>query len=563
MKLEFKTTNKVNVLLKLTRKVDAIISVLLSLAVINIAVSCSYYTAKNVSTTKETIVSEIETFNETKKYVIIHSNNNSWHMDGMVINEDEQNISGTIEPINLEHQYKKSRDSKRVHRYKQKVTKPLDEIHFYLRTATTFQYNENVEISLSDIESISVNDKNTGRSIANIALTTVGTIFVAALLYAALKSSCPFVYIKNGKEYDFIGELYPGIITANMQSDDYLPLPNFSATNNEYILKVTNQLKEIQNTDQLQLLLVNHHKNIEVLLDKKGEVQTFNKVESPIEVVLDNGTHNKTSALKKDNDFYSFNTSISTSNSTRSIEFMFDKPQMEQKAKLYLTAKNSVWLDYIFGKFNEQFGMYYSTFQKEQQYLPAEEMKKWANAQNIPLSIHLKTKHGWQLVDQIKTVGPMAMRDIAILIDLKDVNGDMVQIKLETGFMFWEVDYVGMDFSENIDLSINHIYPSEAIDQNGKNVTTLLLERDGIYFTQPNIGDEVVVKFPVKDYNLELAQTVFLKNRGYYNYKRDYKGVPDFEKLQAFREDNTFTRFSETSYFDFVNFNLRTFAYHE
>ena len=104
-----------------------------------------------------------------------------------------------------------------------------------LKPIVAFQLNEKVEISLSVIESISVNDKNTGRTIANIALTTVGTIFVAALLYAALKSSCPFVYIKNGKEYDFVGELYPGTITANMQEDDYLSLPNNLVENNEYV----------------------------------------------------------------------------------------------------------------------------------------------------------------------------------------------------------------------------------------------------------------------------------------------------------------------------------------
>ena len=539
------------------------ISILMSLAILNLSVSCSYYTAKNVPTTKETVLDHIKTFNEAKNYVVIHSNSQSWYLSDMIINDDEQNISGTISPINFEHQYKKPREKKRVHRYKKNVTRPFDEIHFYLKTAKEFQFNQIVKISLSDIETISVNDKNTGRSIANIALTTVGAFFVVSLIALALKSSCPFVYIKNGEEFDFIGELYPGRITANMQDDDYLSLPNFSAIDNEYVLKVTNQLREIQHTDQLQLQVVNHSKGVEVLLDGKGVIQTFKNIQVPATVTLGNGINSSAAALKKDNDFYSFNTPKPTFNSTRSVNFKFDKPDNSNKAKLYLTAKNSVWLDYIFGKFNEQFGLYYGTFQKEQQYLSSEEMNRWGNAQNIPLSVLIKTKRGWQLVEQIKTVGPMAMRNMAIPIDLNEITGNMVQIKLETGFMFWEVDYVGMDFSENIDLKINHINPSEAIDQKGNNVTALLLENDNKYFVQPNIGDEVVVKFYVEDYDTELNQTVFLKNRGYYNYIRDYKGVPDFEKLEAFREDNTFTRFSEKAYFDYVNFDLKTLAYHE
>jgi hypothetical protein len=563
MQLQFKNFNKPYVSLNLSRSKSVYVAILLSLTILNLSISCSYYTVKNLPTTKETVINQIETFNSSNKYVVIHSDSLYYHLDKVVINEDNQTISGVIQSTSKEHQYKKLRESKKVHRYKKAMQDPLNEVHFYLKTPTNFELNSSVSIPLSNISSISINDKNTGRSIANVLLGTVGTMFAALLLVAALKSSCPFVYIKNDNKFDFVGELYPGTITANMQKDDYLSLPNFDAQNGEYIIKVSNHLKEIQYTDLLQLLLVNHSKDIEVLLDNKGQVQTFKKIEEPVKVTLDNGTNNKVTALKKDNDFYSFNTPKSTFNSTRDVEFMFNKPKGNHKAKLYLTAKNSVWLDYIFGKFNEQFGLYYNTFQKEQQNLPAEAMKKWANGQNIPLSIYLKTIRGWQLVEQIKTVGPMTMRDIAIPIDLSDVAENKVQIKLETGFMFWEVDYVGMDFSENIDLDIQYINPSEAIDQNGKTVTDLLLENDNKYFAQPNIGDEVVVKFPVKDFKTELQQTVFLKNRGYYNYIRDYKGIPDFEKLESFREDNTFTRFSEKAYFDFVNFDLKTLAYHE
>jgi hypothetical protein len=408
-----------------------------------------------------------------------------------------------------------------------------------------------------------VNNKNTGRAIANVALTTVGVIFVVAVIVAATKSSCPFVYVKNGEKYDFIGELYPGIITANMQQDNYLPLPNISNLNNDYILKVSNQLKEIQFTDQLQLLLVNHSKDIEVLLDSKGQIQTFQKIEIPTLVLLDGEVGEVTPALKKDNEFYAFNSSKITRNSTRNVVFEFDMSKSDEKAKLYITAKNSVWLDYVFGKFNEQFGSYYNTFQKNQQKIQADSIRRWSNGQNIPLSVYVKTNKDWLLVEHINAVGPMAMRDIVVPIELDKVVGNKLQVKLETGFMFWEVDYVGVDFTENVELQTEYINPSEAIDQYGNNVTKLLTEADQKYFAQPEIGDEVVVHFPVKEPKGDLSQSYFLKNRGYYNYIRDYKGIPDIENLKSFREDNKFTKFSEKAYFDFVNFDLNTLSYHE
>ena len=563
MKTHIKNNTKPFVSLNLSKKQSVYISMLLSLAILNLSISCSYYTVRNVPTTKENVSKQIKEFNQSEKYVIIHSDSLYWHLSEVVINEDTQTLSGTVQPITSEHQYKKPRESKRVHRYKKIKQAPLNEVHFNLKSATNFELNQTANIPLENIESISVNDKNTGRAIANVLLGTVGTVFVALLLVAALKSSCPFVYIKNGKEFDFVGELYPGTITANMQKDDYLPLPHVEAEKDTYTVKIANYLKEIQYTDYVQLVLFNHSTDVEVLLDSEGGFQTFKNIIAPRDVVVDDDLKHVEPALKKDNIFYAFNTSVNTEKSTRNLKLEFDKPKESQEAKLYLTAKNSVWLDYIFGKFNEQFGMYYNTFQKEQQEVSRDSIKGWTEGQNIPLSVYLKTNKGWKLVEKINTVGPMAMRDLVVPLELKGINKDKIQIKLETGFMFWEVDYVGMDFSKNIDLKPEYISPSKAVDQVGNNVTESLLNQDNNYLIQPNIGDEVTVSFSVEKPKPELVQSVFLKNRGYYNYIRDYKGIPDFEKLKSFRIDNTFTKYSEKVYFDFVNFDLNTLAYHE
>ncbi len=348
-----------------------------------------------------------------------------------------------------------------------------------------------------------------------------------------------------------------------MQKDDYLPLGQLVPENDNYTLKISNLLKEVQRTDFVQLILVNHNHNTQVLLDSKGHLHTFKTIEAPVRAIVDGGLNYIEASLKKDNDFYAFNTSKATENSVRNVVFEFNKPINDDDAKLYLTAKNSVWLDYIFGKFNEQFGSYYDRFQKNQQKVDAKTISDWSKGQNIPLSVYLKTSGGWQLIERINTVGPMAMRDIVVPLDLKKVEEAKVQIKLETGFMFWEVDYVGIDYSENIDLYISYVSPSRALDQNSKDMTALLANSDGNYLVQPNIGDEVVVNFPIKPNKENQVQSAFLKNRGYYNYIRSYEGKPDFAKLKNFREDNMFTKFSEKAYFEFVNFDYNEFASHE
>ncbi|MFH6769321.1 hypothetical protein V8G56_11275 [Gaetbulibacter aquiaggeris] len=529
------------------KKVTSFLSMLLALSFLSLIIGCSYYNVRSVTSSSETMSNQINEFNKTKNYAIIHSGQNTWHLKNLILNEDNKTISGTVDIVVPNHIPLKPRDSKRVHRYNSQKT-PLNEIHFYLNTINVPEYGSQITIPFSEIVSISVNDKNTGRSIANAFLGTIGVIAGIFIIVLATKSSCPFIYVKNGEEFIFTGELYPGILTANQQRDDYLLLPHLNEVNNEYSIKITNELKEIQYTDFIQLLEVNHPDNVKVLLDKNGHTQTFSNINSPVNVLVDHLNIDNTPALAKDNNSYLFNSKINTTSSIRNIELEFNKPKHSEKAKLFLTVKNSMWLDYVFGKFNEQFGTYYAQFQKDQQESTKEKSNQWMNAQNIPLSVYLKTNSGWELVDTINTVGPMASRDIAIPIDISSVLEEQVVIKLETGFMFWEVDYAGIDFTENLVLDVNYINPDEAIDGHNNNVTKLLSAADQNYFVQPNIGDEVVVNFKISDSKPDGNRTFFLKNRGYYNYIRNYDGVPNFKKLRLFKEAGAFTDFSKYEY---------------
>jgi len=519
---------------------------LLVFSFLNLIISCSYYNVRDVTTTPENVAQKVQDFNMTQKYAIVHSGADIWHLSNLIINEDNKTISGEVQSLNEFHVL--SNRDKRVHSYNKSKNEPLNEVHFILENNMESEIGAQVIIPFSNIKYISVNHKNTGRSIANVFFGTIGVLAVIAIIIVATKSSCPFIYVKNGEEFIFTGELYPGILTANQQRDDYLLLPHLNEVNNDYSIKITNELKEIQYTDFIQLLEVNHPENVKVLLDKNGHTQTFSNINSPVKVLVDNLNIDNTPALIKDNNSYLFNSKINTTSSIRNIELEFNKPKHSEKAKLFLTVKNSMWLDYVFGKFNEQFGTYYAQFQKDQQESTKEKSNQWMNAQNIPLSVYLKTNSGWELVDTINTVGPMASRDIAIPIDVSSVLEERVVIKLETGFMFWEVDYAGIDFTENLVLDVNYINPDEAIDGNNNNVTKLISAADQNYFVQPNIGDEVVVNFKISDSKPDVNRTFFLKNRGYYNYIRNYDGVPNFQKLRLFKEAGAFTDFSKYEY---------------
>ena len=540
-------------LFKKHKKVTSYICVFLALCTLNLTTSCSYYKVKRLDTSTKSISDHVKAFNQQEKYVIINTPKNSWHLNNVVLNEDDMSLSGMLSYLSSEHITTNNRIEDKTYRYKRDEIQPLNDVHFNLILDLDASEGDLITIPFSNIKSISINQRNSGKAIVNVLGVTIGSLLFVAAIVALTKSSCPFVYIKDGDKYVFTGELYPGAITSNLQRDDYLQLPNFQSANNKYSLKITNELKEIQYTDMIELIVVEHAKEIEVLLDKNGIINTFSEIRSPINIILDNDIGPLQPAFKKDYDSYKFDSNIDDENTTRNLIMEFEKPTDALGGKLIITAKNSMWLDYVYGKFNEQFGDYFNQFQNDLEKDPAEKSIKWSNEQHIPLSVYLWTSDRWKFIDRITTVGPLAFRDIVIPIELSTIaNDSRVKIKLESGFMFWEIDYLGIDFTENLPTQTSYLTPNCAYDKNQNDVTDLLRVTDEKYLTQREIGDEVIVTFMGNPNNTDLIQSVFLKNRGYYTYIREYSGKPDFDLLKGFNEKEAFTKFSIEKYRELI-----------
>ena len=117
---------------------------------------------------------------------------------------------------------------------------------------------------------------------------------------------------------------------------------------------------------------------------------------------------------------------------------------------------------------------------------------------------------------------------------------EQVEVKIEAGYMFWDLDYAAMDFSENVKLQVREVFPSEARTQHQENRLEEVMGSDGAYAPQLSIGDELTLHFPADGDNA----MVFLKIRGYYEHIRDFEGTPDFLELLSFRKPGKFPAYS-------------------
>jgi hypothetical protein len=535
------------------RKYGRPLSLFLILAVINLMVGCTYY-----KVTSPKSISQLEKeINTNSKFFIVHLGDKAWRLKNIALNDEDKTMTGNFETLAPEyHQYLKT-NVKGNNRYKPQNSNvdPTYQVHFYISEYADGDKDQ-VVIPLSGIKKIEMYDKAKGANTASYVFGTIGVlaaIFVVITIVVLLfKSSCPFVYVKEGETYTFAGEMYGGAIYSSLERDDYMPLPFSMHSNGEYDLKITNELLERQYTNLAELIVVEHPANHKVLLDKNGAFHSITKPEPPVRAISDKIGEYLHTVSFPDSNYYMFNNENKDNPDLSNLTLTFNKPINAKKGKLILNLKNSYWLDYSFGKFNEQFGTYYNEFAEKQKDVPAQKMNQWSLDQNIPLSVYVQANSGWEYRDNFQVIGPLASRDVVMSLDLSGLVTEQITIKLESGFMFWELDYAAMDFTENIPIDACHVNPSVAVDQNGKDVSKNIASSDQQYLVQPNVGDEANLKFIVPGCGEEMRQTFFLHSRGYYEYIRDYQNKPDYLKLYSFKKKGSFTRFSKEQYYEFA-----------
>lgn len=514
---------------------------------------CLYYKVTKLPDNSANMLAQFEA---KKKYIVFHHGSNAWHISNIRLDEFKKEMQGKLSPLAPEHLHYLQTKTGRANAYNKSNGDPTMEVHIY---ANEYQEGDSSQISVN-LTSISKIEAYESDAKANTAVATfktlgiiVASIGILFIIILATKSSCPFVYTVDSSGTHFIGEIYSGAIYPKLERDDYLPLSNTHGSKNEYTIKITNELLEKQYTNLAELIVLEHPQDVSVNFDKYGSAYTYASPQMALTAISPNRDKNYPSEIsKKDSICYLFDQASTNQDELSELILSFRIPDHANQGKLLLTAKNSYWLEYAYGKFNEKFGSYFNSFSEQQKKEPAVKHINWMIDQSIPLSVFIETENGWQFIDYFHVVGPLAAKDLIMPIDLHGVCGDELRIKLQCGFMFWEVDYAAMDFTDPFPIKSYHLTPRTAIDENGKDVSSFLECKDRHYLLQAEIGNVATITYLLPSSDGNIHRSYFLHSSGYYEYIRDYKGFPDIAVLQSCKYKNGFPRFSKKEYLRFV-----------
>lgn len=529
----------------LARVLKKCISFFLIFLILIHTLGCNYFKINNLQKDQ---LNSLENIGEIHKIFILHAGGRPYYLRSVEV--DSKNIYGYLELTDYRYRYEENRRF----RYRSYEKDILNEVHFYTEDSIKQYTLGQVVIPFSDLKEVRIIEKDSGKTTASYIFGGLGILFgvfiIISIIVALTKSSCPYVYVNNGDSFVFQGEIYGGAIAQNLERDDFMPLPDIKEEEGSYRLRISNELKERQFTDLTQLIVVSHESDEKIILDKYGVPRSVRNVIAPEKAISSNGTNLMDPLSGIDKEVYFFNDTEYTINS---VFLSFPRSGEEQSGKLLIHGKNTLWFDYIFGLFLGKFGSNYDSWMKEQAQIPASDRVQRMLDHDIPLSIYLMINGKWELVDYFHTIGPLASRNFVIPLDLSRITNDVVKVKVETGFMFWELDYACIDYSIDQEYEVNVIKPSLAVGTGTVDWTSTLGNIDGEYMIQGNPGEitEIIFKAPIP-VNGQI-QSVFLHSRGYYELLRDFKGLPDIIGLNKFKTPGYFSEYSKEQYLKVLN----------
>lgn len=527
----------------LKKKAQRVVAFILVLAMFNLTFGC--YNYFKVNTVRQPTTEKMAGLNEIQKTIIVHFNEKKWLLTDVVVKNNtvagklsEYTMPPTIKKVNPDRPNRYYIAGSKSQRYL------LNEVHLYVNEYADLG-NSLISIPIGSISKLEIYDPDTATTVGSWLL---GALFVTASAMALVfiivlltKESCPFIYTWDGKNYNFQGEIYSGSIHKQLERHDYLKLPAY-AGDNSYTLKITNEVQEIQHTNLMELVVVDHSQNITVLADKYGVLSTIEKAVSPLMVVSETGANVTDQLLTKDKAFYQSNPAVGQKPLKDYLILDFPASKNAKEAKLVIHAKNSILLDYMIGKYNKLFGTEYNRYMKKLEKNSADKMKQWSLSQGIPLSVYVERAGNWEFVDYYNVAGPMAFKDDVLKVPLKGNESDPLKLKLEFGAFLWEIDYAAIDYSADQKLTTNLVPVKTAMTEENKDVAGLLKQDDANYYTQPVMTNQAVVTFDLPQLANQ-SRTIILHTKGWYQILHNPEGEMDMKRLLKLKAPGGFNQF--------------------
>lgn len=382
--------------------------------------------------------------------------------------------------------------------------------------------------------------KTVGLVVGMVALVVV----VAALVVAATKGSCPFVYSWDGTQYVFDAEPYGGAITRGLERADDTVLEHLRADGGRYRLLLTNEVFEIQYTNHLALRVADHSPGVRVVPDEKG---TLHGVRSP-ERLLSARTADGRDLLRwleaADERVFEPEPALGPNGETRDeVVLTFPRPAGATRARLIVGAGTSLFGSSMIREALKLRGRELTGWYAQLDASPAaaaalhdlvlrEEL--WA------LKFDVEEPTGWEPRGALIGTGPLIVKERVVSLDVSRAAGETLRIRIRPPKGYWALNSFAIDYGADEPLIVTDVPLVEARDASGRDRRHALSAADDLYDEIPIGGEPVSLSFVAPPARPGMERTVVLHAQGWYRLDLATDGEPDRETLRRLETEPGF-----------------------
>jgi hypothetical protein len=337
-------------------------------------------------------------------------------------------------------------------------------------------------------------------------------------------SSCPFIYSFDGKNWVFDSETYAGAVARALERMDTDNLEHLRAVDGRYRLRMKNERRETDYTDELALVVVDHPEGTRAISDVAGTVHVVGQGTRPREMRKFGGD---------------------TIPSRAGWELSFPRPAGDTAA-LVLRVRNtfvgSFALYHTLGLLGSSVYNWYATLRGQP--MARAVVRAWMEREGY-LDVQAATDGGtWKSVARLPDVGGAISKLEVVVIDLRGMTGDTVRVRLESSPELWVLEsadlapYRGRATPDRL----HSLQPLRATDERGTDVAPLLARRDGRYLVTTR-GSDVTFEYDVPPAAQSgMTRSVLVRTVGHYYVETDDRAPPRLDVVERLMRDRAFAQ---------------------
>lgn len=359
---------------------------------------------------------------------------------------------------------------------------------------------------------------------------------------------CLLIYSYDGLDFACDAEPFAGAIAQGLERTEWSRLDHCREVDGRYRLLGSNGLEETQHLDELKIVAVDHAPGVRVVPDIAGGFHTVSQPLPP-RLALDGRGANITELLSGDDEVLwtsrpDEKTPAQGGALKEELLIEFPRPAGADRVKVIVDARTSLLGSFSAKRFLELYGRalpaWYAELDNHGPAYPI--MNSWLlNEELYRLQIRVETKDGWKTKGLVYGGGPFVSKEKAYPLDIRDVPGDVLRVRLTPAVGFWLIDSVMADYSADLPVQTRELTAAKAVDRDGRDVRGEISQTDQEYFVMPVRGDTAEFVFDAPPRAAGLERTLLLKASGYYKAHLIPEGEPRWDIIAKFIGEPGFT----------------------